>query len=183
MAAARRLSPTLDITLTYDQLGAAGLWTRVRVDVSGPGGHRLGPLLAHQDGSAEADEGVLHLLARHARTPLLALPPQLSAGLGGRVTRVSRCSVGPFWFVGVPRPPAAPSGLDRGLVLNLSAEVLGEEVRHSRHLDPLHAFEQAPKGMGLYRQRRFAATRGLVKTLQEWGDGLGMDLLITAFGG
>lgn len=183
MCAARRLSPTLDITLTYDQLGAAGLWTRLRIDVSGRPGKRLGPFRANEDGTAEAEEGVLHLLARHARTPLLALPAQLSMGLGARVTRVSRCSVGPFWFPGVPRPRAAPEGLERGLVLNLSAEVLGEEVRHSRHLDPLLPLETAPEGMGLYRQRRFAATGGVVKVLQRWGDERGMDLLITAFGG
>ena len=34
----------------------------------------------------------------------------------------------------------------------------------------------------LYRQRRFAATGGLVQPLQRWGDALGMDLVITRFG-
>jgi len=182
LSAARRLSPTCDITVTFDHLGADGLWTRLRIDVSGPSGKRLGPFRAFEDGTAYAEEGVLHLCSRHARTPLLALPAQLTLGLGARVKRVSRCHVGPFWFPGIPRSPQAPEGLDRGLVLHLSTEILAEDVRESRHLDPLVSKEEPPQGMGLYRQRRFAATGGLVRTLQRWGDQLGMDLLITGFG-
>lgn len=182
MAAARRLSPTLDFTLTYDQIGADGLWTRLRVDVTGPSGKRLGPLKAFDDGSAVAEEGVLHLLSRHARTPLLGLPGQLTLGLGATVTRISRCHVGPFWFPGVRRSPKAPAGLEKGLVLHLSSEILGRDVRQSRHVDPLVQQQESPEGMGLYRQRRFAATGALVRPLQRWGDRLGMDLVITRFG-
>ncbi len=182
MSAARRLSPTLDFTVTYDQIGADGLWTRLRVDVTGPAGKRLGPLKAFDDGSAVTEEGVLHLLARHARTPLLGLPGQLTLGLGATITRISRCHIGPFWFPGVRRSPRAPDGLERGLILHLSSEILGRDVRQSRHVDPLVKAQQPPEGMGLYRQRRFAATGGLVRPLQRWGDALGMDLVITRFG-
>ncbi len=182
LSAARRLTPTCDITLTFDHLGADGLWTRLRVDVSGPAGKRLGPFRAFEDGTAQAEEGVLHLCSRHARTPLLALPAQLTLGLGAKVTRVSRCHVGPFWFPGIARPARAPKGLERGLVLHLSTELLSEDVRESRHLDPLVSREDPPEGMGLYRQRRFAATGGLVRTLRGWGDEQGMDLIITRFG-
>lgn len=182
MTAARRLHPTLDITLTHDHLGADGLWTRIRVDVTGPSGKRLGPFRAFEDGTATAEDGVLHLLSRHARTPLLGLPAQLTLGFGAAVTRVSRCHIGPFWFPGVRRSPLAPKGLEKGLVVHLSTEVLGRDVRQSRHLDPLVKQDAAPEGMGLYRQRRLAATGALVRPLQRWGDELGMDLLITRFG-
>jgi hypothetical protein len=184
ITAVHRLSPTIDVTLTSDRLAPDGRWVRTRCTASYYSRHILGPIHLLDEGGAEVDEGVVHLFGRHAHIPLLALREQLAAGLGGRIVRLSRSSVGPFWFPGVPLPEEAPAALGRGLVLALSTEVVAEDVHQSRHLDPLmpDQTEQAPPDAGLFRQRRFAATPAQVVAIRDWGRALDMDLQVVPFG-
>ncbi len=184
ITAVHRLSPTIDITLTSDRLAPDGRWVRTRCTASYYSRHILGPVHLLEGGGAEVDQGVLHLFGRHAHVPLLALREQLAAGLGGRIVRLSRSSVGPFWFPGVPPPETAPAALGQGLCLALSTEVVAEDVHHSRHLDPFmpDETELAPPDAGLFRQRRFAATPAQARAVQDWARALDMDLQVVPFG-
>ena len=72
----------------------------------------------------------------------------------------------------------APDALGSGLLLHLSTEILAEDVHQSRHLDPLLRDERdrVPPGFGLFRQRRFAASRSLLEPLAAWARETEMDL-------
>ena len=178
IAAVHRRKPTVDITLTWDRLTPTACWQRIRCTARWPTASFLGPIeLTEQDGVA-VPEGVVHLFSRHAAVPILGLREQLGAGLGASVFRVSRSTVGPFWFPGIPIHRFAPDALGSGLLLHLATEILAEDVHHSRHLDPLLRDERdrVPAGLGLFRQRRFAASRALLEPLAEWARDTEMDL-------
>jgi hypothetical protein len=168
--------------LHYDHLSPDGCWQRLRFEVAVPrggpegeaiqGGTRLDPVRVHP--------GLRHLLARHAPTPLVALHAQLQEVLGGRVLRLARSAVGPFWFPGVRLPPTAPRQLEGGLTLQIASEVVGVQVRVGRHLDPWRpppAGELVPRGCRVYRERRFCASPGLLPILEEWGRRRGVPVL------
>jgi hypothetical protein len=166
---------------SYDSLSATGLWVRVRVELEGPTGWAGGLLATRPDGTVRVDEGMLHLLARHAATPLLGMATQLAAGSGARVTRLARSVAGPFWFPGFARPKQVPAALGNGLLLHLYTEVLGVDVRRSMHRDPLHGadpMERAPEGSGIYRERRFAASPTLVGELTDWSRRQGCEVAV-----
>lgn len=169
--AIRRRGATTDFLLTFDRLTPDALWLRVRVDLTGPAGWEdRGPIQLQDDGSVQLDEGLQHLLGRHLLTPVTALRHQLQDGTGALVSRLSRCALGPFWFPGVPLPSDVPEQLGSGLVLHATSEILGQQVRTSRHQDPLAPppAESAPAGYGLFRDRRFAATTALVGDIERW---------------
>lgn len=163
---------------SYDCLSATGLWTRVRVDIHGPHGWAQGLLILREDGTVFGDPGLLHLFARHAATPLLAMATQLAAGTGARVVRLSRSSIGPFWFPGFPLPDGAPAAFRRGLALHLHSEVVGRDVHTSAHRDPLvpaDPSERPPRGSGVFRERRLAVSPGLRTATRDWARGRGCD--------
>jgi len=163
---------------SYDCLSPTGFWTRVRVDFHGAHGWAQGLLILREDGTVFGDPGLLHLFARHASTPLLAMRTQLSAGTGARIERLCRSSVGPFWFPGFPLPEGLPAVFQRGLVLHLHSEVVGRDVHTSAHRDPLlpkDPREKAPRGSGIFRERRLAVSPGLGPVTRDWARGRGCD--------
>ena len=164
---------------SYDCLSPTGVWVRVRADLHGPHGWASGLLAVRDDGTVFADPGLRHLFARHAATPLLAMASQLAAGTGARVARLSRGALGPFWFPGLPLPDGVPAALGHGLVLHLTAEVVGDDVHTSAHRDPLVApdpDERPPDGTGLYRERRLAVSAGLIGAARAWAADRGCDV-------
>ena len=180
IAALHRRKPTIDATLTWDRFAADGRWRRVRCTLRWPSRHFLGPIELDEEG-IRVPEGVVHLFARHADVPILGLREQLSAGLGGRVMRLSRGTIGPFWFPGIDLPPGVPEALGGGLLLHLATEILAEDVQESRHMDPLLPDErdEVGEGVGLFRQRRFAASAAVLGPLQDWGSALGQELQVS----
>lgn len=179
-AAVKRLGRTTDFDVTFDRMTPQGKWMRIRIELSGRSGwERSGPIGRTSDGKAVLRPGMLHLLSRHMLTALMALRTQLMESTGAEVVRLSRSLVGPFWFPGQRIPSHVPEALSKGLLLHLSNEVIGKDVRHSVHRDPLHAtnpLERIPEGYGLYRERRFAATPNLHPPLQAWIAEQGMDV-------
>ncbi len=181
----RKRGATEEFRAAYDCLSATGLWVRIHADLSGPPGWSEGLLTLRRDGSVHARSGLLHLFARHAATPLLALSEQLAAGTGARTRRLARSAVGPFWFPGFPLPAGLPEALGRGLLLHLVSEVVGDDVRQSAVQDPLHRAdpsERAPEGTGIYRERRFAASSTLADAVHDWARGRGCEVSVVSLG-
>ncbi len=177
----RKRGSTEEFRAAYDCLSATGLWVRIHADLAGPPGWSEGLLEVHRDDSVTARSGLIHLFARHAATPLLALAQQLGAGTGARTARLARSAVGPFWFPGFPRPAGVPDELSRGLLLHLATEVLGDDVRHSATRDPLRRDdpdERAPEGAGIFRERRFAASPSMVDATQDWARAHGCEVAV-----
>lgn len=180
IAALHRRKPAIDATLTWDRLAADGRWRRLRCMVRWPSRHFLGPIELDDEG-IHVPEGVVHLFSRHADVPLIGLWEQLAAGLGGRILRLSRGTIGPFWFPGVKLPSSVPEELGSGLLLHLATEILAEDVQDSRHIDPLLYDDSGDidEGLGLYRQRRFAASPSVLGAVQDWGRSTGMELQVS----
>lgn len=181
----RKRGATEEYRAAYDCLSATGLWVRIHADLSGPPGWSEGLLTVRRDGSVHARSGLLHLFARHAATPLLALSEQLAAGTGARTSRLARSAVGPFWFPGFPRPKAVPTELERGLLLHLVSEVVGDDVRQSATRDPLRPLDPAesgPEGGGIYRERRFAASSTLTEAVHDWARRQGCEVSVVSLG-
>lgn len=173
-AVLKRSEGTPLVELSYDHLAVGSAWERLRFDVEAPLPFGDGGALELQpDGrTVGVHPGLRHLLARHAPTTLVALHHQLQESLGGRVTRLARSRVGPFWFPGISLPEQVPPALARGLVLHLSSELVGEQVGSSRHLDPWvppPPGELVPRGCRIYRERRFCASPALLGVLERWG--------------
>lgn len=170
-AALRRRGEHWDYALAYDRMLPGGGWLRLRAELSGPA-HWSDGLLHHRpDGSVVVDPGFQHLLARHAVTPIVALQAHLAESLTVTVPRLSRGLIGPFWFPGMDLPSHAPDAARGALVLHASLEVLGEEIQQSVHRDPWvppRVGEVLPRGCGVFRERRFAASPGAVAPLTEW---------------
>jgi len=179
----KRRGRTTDFGLTFDRMSPDGAWLRIRADISGPAGwERLGPISINSDGKAIPDKGLRHLLSRHQSIPLIALRNQLCEATGVDVIRLSRSTVGPFWFPGMPLPEGVPTALGKGLLLHLSTAIISTDIQYSAHRDPLvpmPAGEIAPEGYGLYRERRFAASQPLVETVRNWSRQQGVDVLVT----
>lgn len=180
IAAVHRKKPSVDITLTWDRLTPSSCWQRLRCTARWPTLNFMGPIQLTGEGNVAVPEGVVHLFSRHAAVPLLGLREQLSHGLGAHIFRLSRSTIGPFWFPGIPVHRFAPDALGTGLLLHLATEILAEDVHQSRHLDPLLRDERGrvPEGLGLFRQRRFAASRSLLEPLADWGRTVEMELQV-----
>lgn len=161
----RRLGEQTEIAGAYDRISPDGRWLRIRFVVRGPGhATRLGPFHLGKTGRLSVDPGLQHLLTRHFASPLLALRGQLVGAAEAEVVRLARSWVGPFWFPGVALPAGVPPELGKGLLLQLSTEVVAEDVHHEAHLDPLvpPGAEPAPPGQRFFRERRFAASANLI---------------------
>ena len=158
------------VALAYDRMVPDGRWVRIRMELRTPG-PPTGALRLDPAGRLIIDEAVQHLLTRHFTTGLLALRAQLVDAIGADVLLLSRGWVGPFWFPGVALPAGVPEALGEGLLLHASSEIVAEDVRESRHLDPLVARveEMLPDGHGSFRKRRFAASNEvLAEAVRAW---------------
>ncbi|GEM_PF-1366196 len=180
-----RAGATADFRVTYDRLLADGRWLRVRLEIEGPRGWQTsGPLRPREDVTVEVDPGFRHFLSRHVPTPLGALLAQTESGLGVDVVRLSRGTLGPFWFPGVTLPAGAPRELGAGLLLHQAMEVVARDVAEDRHRDPL--IEAAPErvsgGRRIFRERRFASSPGLVPVVERWAKAAGAEVVVRPFG-
>lgn len=180
-ARARRLERTTEILVAIDRVLPDGIWQRTHLVLAAPAGRTdLGAARVGAQGRIHLDEGLLHLVSRHATVPLLALRAQVAAVTEGVVRRVSRGRVGPFWFPGIALPAGVPGAIAEGLCLHLSHEVVGDEVHQDSPQDPLHDDSglRPPAGYRVARQRRLAATPGVQPALHAWGLEQGVQLEI-----
>ncbi|MFH1465734.1 MAG: hypothetical protein ABIO70_15210 [Pseudomonadota bacterium] len=178
-----RLDTEARFVVSYDHMPANGGWARVRAELAGTRAWAAAGAIAASDprGALQIHPGLRHLLARHAATPLTALHAQLTEVLAASVLRLSRGSLGPFWFPGLPLPPEVPPELGGGLVLHQSSEVVGVDIRASRHLDPWCAppeGELVPRGSQVVRERRLCASPGLLPSLERWGQARGVPVVV-----
>ncbi len=183
---ARRLQRATEVLVSHDRIRPDGTWERVGLVLAAPAGrHDLGCARVGEGGRIDLDPGLLHLLARHADTPILALRAQVASVTEGRVRRVARGRVGPFWFPGVHLPDGVPAHLGQGLILHLALEVVGDEVRTSRDRDPLRPAPdlRPPEGHGWVRDRRFAVSGALAGPLGDWARERGVSPEIVVFTG
>ncbi len=181
-ATLRCRQPREEFVLAYDRMVPGGAWMRIRCDLCGPPGWSSGGLLrVRKDDRVTIDEGLHHLFTRHSVVPLLALQAQLATTTGAQVTRLSRSAVGPLWFPGLPAPTGAPPELLGGLLLHLSTEVVANDVFQSAHRDPWFQADEGEvpsDGQGLFRERRFAATPGLIPRVEAWGHDGGFEVSV-----
>lgn len=183
-ARARRLQKTTEVLVAFDRMNPDGTWTRIGLVLAAPAGARdLGCARVAAGGRIDLDPGLLHLLSRHASTPLVALRAQVQAVTEGTVRRLSRGTVGPFWFPGVQLPGGIPADLGRGLVLHLALQVVADDVRVGVRRDPLEVEDALapPAGHAVVHDRRFACTRGMVDSLVRWARERGSDPEIVVF--
>jgi hypothetical protein len=176
-AAVRRLGATTEFSAHYDRMVPDGRWMRIRFDVRVEARRRVaGPLAANDEGQIQIDPALQHFLTRHFADPLTALQTQLGEVTHASIPRLSRSMVGPFWFPGVELPAEVPGALGSGLLLHSSSEVVSEDVRQDRHLDPWLpsvTTERPPDGQKIYRERRLAANAVVLPIAQRWADRLG----------
>ena len=184
-ARARRLGKRTEVLVTVDRVLPQGLWSRVSLVLAAPAGTAdLGAARVGSQGRIRLDPGLLHLISRHAATPLLALRAQVAAVTEGEVRRVCRATLGPFWFPGVALPEEAPPELGRGLLLHCSHEVVADDVFHSGSRDALAVEDglAVPDGHGLVRDRRFAASASVRPALQAFCSARGVQAEIVPIG-
>lgn len=177
--ALQRLGSHTEVKGAYDRLAPDGRWLRIRFLVRAPGSlSRLGPFSIDptHEKLTDVDPGLQHLLTRHFSTRLLGLHAQLQDGIGAPVVRLTRGWIGPFWFPGIELPARVPSTLGKGLILNLSSEIVADDVLHAAHRDPLIEPDlgDPPEGQQIFRERRFAASANLVDPLTRFCDAAGM---------
>lgn len=176
-ARARRLQSRTEIVIDVDRVLPDGRWVRIGLVLAGPTGRTdLGAAKVGNQGRIDLDEGVLHLIMRHSSVPLLALRAQVAAITEGWVPRVTRATVGPFWFPGIALPEGVPGEVGQGLCLHLAHEVVGDEVRQGSERDPMHQPDglEPPEGHRVSRLRRFAASGGVQSALRGWCERAGM---------
>jgi hypothetical protein len=167
------------VEISYDHLAHGRAWERVKLEVAAPQPLDAGGAVrvrGRREG-VELHQGLRHLLARHALTPLVALHAQVQEVLGGSVLRLVRSRIGPFWFPGISLPEGVPPDLSKGLVVQISSEVVGRDVRQSRHLDPWlqpPPGELVPRGCRIFRERRFCASPALLEPIEDWGQARGV---------
>ncbi len=157
-AVRRRTADGTQLGLAYDRISPDHRWVRVRVEVEVPEG-ATPALSIDLDGQLTLEEELQHLFTRHFATAAIALFTSVQDALGGRILRLARGWLGPFWFPGVQLPEGANPELGQGLLLHATTEILARDVRRSLHLDPLEPAprERVPAGFGVYRERRLAA--------------------------
>ena len=165
----RRMGSSTEVSGAYDRLAPDGRWLRIRFIVEGPGNiDRLGPFRITRGGKLEVDPLLQHMFTRHFATKLLALREQIADHCAAHVIRLTRSWIGPFWFPGVTLPPGIPAALGKGLLVQLSTEVVAIDVHHAMHLDPFVEArdEVPPPGQRIFRERRFAASANVIDAVR-----------------
>jgi len=168
----KRLKGETIVTATYDRMEPMGYWVRIRLDLRGAVGQTLlGPVTIADRTKLIIDPGFEHLFTRYSQTPFWGLKQAIEEVTPvSEIIRLSRSQLGPFWFPGISLPSGVPQALNTGLILHSSLQLLGEEVTHSSHADPLlpAATERVPDGFGWFQQRRFAASPNMEQALRQW---------------
>jgi hypothetical protein len=165
----RRMGSSTEVSGAYDRLAPDGRWLRIRFIVEGPGNvDRIGPFRIGKGGKLFVDPLLQHMFTRHFATQLMALREQIEDHCAARVIRLTRSWVGPFWFPGIQLPPEVPAELGKGLLVQLSTEVVAIDVHHAMHLDPLvpERDETPPPGQRIFRERRFAASANVIEAVR-----------------
>ena len=157
------------VRVTLDRRSPGAGWIRLRVDLNASR-NRADMVLRRAAGSAIVlEDGFEDLLARHVMSPLPGVHSILSAGCGLHIHRISRGTLGPFWFPGGPAPRDPPEWVDGALVLHLGLEVIGEDVRTRTHHDPFSRPLIAPdRALGTYRGRRLAVSPHRTEAAEAW---------------
>lgn len=180
--AVRRLEP-VDVAIWYDRMAPDGRWLRLRVELRLDGGRS--PLQVHGAGRLHVDDTLQHFFTRHFADRIDALVPQLEEACSGEVRRVARSWIGPFWFPGIALPEGVPEALGSGLLLHASTEVASVDIEGEVHHDPLvHPLEERlPPRLGVFRERRFAATGRVVGPTRAWAEERGCRNVVVSVGG
>ncbi|HCH62035.1 MAG TPA: hypothetical protein DFR83_04465, partial [Deltaproteobacteria bacterium] len=157
------------VRITLDRRIPRAGWTRLRVDVDARSDRASDIFQRIEGASVVLQEGFVALLSRHVVSPLPGVHSILN-GLGAlSVHRLSRGTIGPFWFPGGPLPEDVPEWAKGSLVLHLGLEVIGREVRTRTHHDPFTRSLQAPnESIGTYRGRRLAVSPHSVEAVEAW---------------
>ncbi|MFK7926849.1 MAG: hypothetical protein AB8H79_01580 [Myxococcota bacterium] len=182
VARARRLRNATEVLVELDAVLPDGRLRRTRLVLAAPDGSMdLGCARVHADGSIKLDPGLAHVVTRHDRSPLIALLAQVRQATQGRVCRVSRGFIGPFWFDGVALPPGVPEPVGQGLCLNLLHEAVGDDIVNGVLRDPLLDARplRDPEGLQLVQDRRFACTPPVQRALRDWCNARGVEPDIT----
>lgn len=166
----RRSGQSVDtVRVSVDRRRAGAGWTRLRLDIRHAA--QASSSLRARGETVDVLPGFADWLGRHAFSPLSAIYLLLTGTFGLSVQRLSRTTVGPFWFPGGPAPAPAVEGTENALVLHLTTHVIGEDVRANAQHDPLAPPTQAPDlppALGHYRARRFAVSPHAVAPLSAW---------------
>lgn len=170
----RRLDQLTSAFLVFDHIDPAGRWVRTRVELRAPAGTRdLGLVQVDDAARIVVQPGLHDVFSRHILTSLPSLHVALQGLTASTVSRVSRASLGPFWYPQGPQVTVMPQAVRKTLILHALHEVMGEELTRSVDNDPL-ASTPAPPTSGLHRTRlrRLAVFRSGVGAVRDWlGDG------------
>jgi hypothetical protein len=177
----RRVDQSTSAFVVFDHIDPAGRWVRTRVELTAPAGTRdLGLVQVEPNARIVVQSGLRDVFARHILTSLPSLHVALQGLTMARVTRVSRASLGPFWYPGGPQVTVMPAAVAKTLVLHALHEVMGDDVARTVTNDPLASVTVATAvGVHRTRLRRLAVFRPGVDAVREW---LGSDVLIHPFG-
>lgn len=177
----RRIDTQTTAFVVFDHIDPGGRWVRTRVELTAPAGtHDLGLVQVDSDARIVVQPGLHNVFARHILTSLPSLQVALQGLTTARVTRVSRASLGPFWYPGGPQVQVMPADVSKTLVLHALHEVMGDALTQTVTNDPLATATVAPAvGRHRTRLRRLAVFRPGVQAVRDW---LGDDVVIHAFG-
>lgn len=156
-------------------------WVRLRVDLHGRSRGLRGLRLDRGTGLLTIEPGLGELLLRHVLSPLVLLAQTLAGACEGDVDRLSRATIGPFWFPGGALPTGLPPEVARTLTLHLSRSVLSREREGLIAADPLRPLPPPPPrglGLGLVLERHLVVHRAGHGAVAAWQPGLS----ITPFG-
>ncbi len=180
-ARVRRIDLQTSAFVVFDHIDPGGRWVRTRVELTAPAGTRdLGLVYVDSEARIVVQPGLYDVLARHILTSLPSLLVALQGLTAARVCRVSRASLGPFWYPGGPQVAVMPPAVAKTLVLHALHEVMGDDVARTVTNDPF-APASVTSAVGLHRTRlrRLAVFRPGVDAVHEW---LGSEVLIHPFG-
>ena len=125
----RRVDRQTSAFLVFDHIDPAGRWVRTRVELSAPAGTRdLGLVQVDAAARIVVQPGLHDVFARHILTSLPSLLVALQGLTTARVCRVSRASLGPFWYPGGPQAVVMPPAVVKTLVLHALHEAMGDDV-------------------------------------------------------
>ena len=175
-ARVRRAGQRSEGFVVFDHIDPEGCWVRTRVELRGQAYQTdLGLMHVHEGGVATVPDGVHDVFARHVRTPLPSLYATLQDVSGDAVVRASRARIGPYGFPGGPWQHDAPASVQRTLVLHAVHEVIGENIRATRIVDPFDTSPVSGSGALGQRHRRLAVFRSGVEAVRQWlGDSVGI---------
>jgi hypothetical protein len=150
-------------------------WVRLRVDLRGRAAGLRGLRIERRTGQLSMEPGLGELLLRHALSPLVLLGQVLAEACGAEVDRLSRATIGPFWFPGGSLPAGLPPAVAQTLTLHLSRTVLSRERAGLHAADPLLPVPPPPPaGLGLVQERHLVVHRAGRAAVAAWQPGVSL---------